>query len=120
MQQCSNSRNLVGKFVKAAIKGFPSTANKQIYEAADYYSPARMLSEFSEVIGKPARVNTVSHETFKSFLPPGGAQELLENFLLLQSPGYYAGADLSESLSLLDEKPVSWKEFVTQNKAKWL
>ncbi|PNY22480.1 NmrA-like family domain-containing protein 1 [Tolypocladium capitatum] len=109
-----------GKFVKAAIKGFPSSINKHIYAATDYYSPARLLSEFSVVIGKPARANTVSQDTFKSFLPPPAAQELLENWLLLESPGYYGGADLSESLSHLDEKPTSWKDFVAQNKAKWL
>ncbi|POR33138.1 NmrA-like family domain-containing protein 1 [Tolypocladium paradoxum] len=109
-----------GKFVKAAIKHFPSSTNKRIYAATDYYSPARLLSEFSEVMDKPARANTVSHDTFKSFFSPPAAQEILENWLLLESPGYYGGADLSESLALLDEKPTSWKDFVAQNKAKWL
>ncbi|KND88309.1 NmrA-like family domain-containing protein 1 [Tolypocladium ophioglossoides CBS 100239] len=109
-----------GKFVKAAIKTFPASVNKHIYAATDYYSPARLLSEFSEVMGKPARARTVSQDTFKSFLPPPAAQELLENWLLLESPGYYGGADLSQSLALLDEKPTSWKDFVAQNKAMWL
>lgn len=48
------------------------------------------------------------------------AQELLENMLLFDDVGYYGGADLTESLSLLDERPTSWREFVEKNKAKWL
>jgi hypothetical protein len=39
--------------------------------------------------------------------------------ILLEDPGYYGDADLKESLDLLDEKPVTWKEFVEQNRSKW-
>lgn len=78
------------------------------------------MSEFSEVIGKPAGFVQIPGDTFKSFLPPPVAQELLENMYLTEDPGYYAGADLSESLGMLDEKPTSWKQFVEDNKAKWL
>jgi len=56
---------------------------------------------------------------FKSFMPPAAAQELLENMFLLEDPGYYAGADLSETLSLLDQKPITWKGFVEANKSRW-
>lgn len=91
-----------------------------MYAATEYYSPQRLVSEFSEVLGKPANFVQVPSETFKSFLPPQVAQEMLENMLLLEDPGYYGGADLTESLSMLDEKPTTWKEFVEANKAKWL
>ncbi|PHH86947.1 hypothetical protein CDD83_9546 [Cordyceps sp. RAO-2017] len=108
-----------GKFVKAAVKHFPSTDGKRIYAATDYYSPSRLISEFGTAMGKPAKAQPVSQDTFKSFMPPAAGQELLENWLLLESPGYYGGADLAESLALLDEKPTSWKEFVESNKATW-
>jgi hypothetical protein len=78
-----------------------------------------MMSEFGEVLGKPAAFMQIPEEAFKSFLPPPVAQELLENQLLVEDPGYYAGADLSESLSLADGKPTTWKEFVQANKAAW-
>lgn len=58
-------------------------------------------------------------EVFKSFLPPAVAQEMLENMLLLEDPGYYGGADLSESLALLEEKPTTWRDFVAKNKDKF-
>jgi len=40
-----------GKFVKAAIKNFPSFAGKRIYAATDYYSPQRIVSELAAVCG---------------------------------------------------------------------
>ncbi|KAF4443721.1 nitrogen metabolic regulation nmr [Fusarium acutatum] len=109
----------MGKFVKAAIKNFPGTINKRIFAATDYYSPNRIISEFSEVIGKPATFNQVPADVFESFLPASVAKELTENMMLLEDPGYYGDADLKESLGLLDEKPVTWKEFVEQNRSKW-
>ncbi|RFU35530.1 hypothetical protein B7463_g804, partial [Scytalidium lignicola] len=108
-----------GKFVKAAIKHYPSYLGKRIYAATDYYSPSRLISEFSGVIGKSAVSVQIPEDAFKSALPPPVAQELLETVLLLEDPGYYAGEDLKDSLKLLDEKPTTWKEFVEKNKAKW-
>ncbi|KAM4065033.1 nmrA-like family protein [Hirsutella rhossiliensis] len=109
-----------GKFVKAAIKHHPKYVGKHIYAATNYYSPSQLLAEFSEVMGKPAKAVQIPQEAFKAYLPPPIAQEMLENFLLTENPGYYGGAGLSESLSLLDETPTTWREFVDKNKAKWL
>ncbi|KAM0262142.1 hypothetical protein ACHAQJ_001885 [Trichoderma viride] len=108
-----------GKFVKAAIKNFPSQSGNRILAAADYYTIDRLISEFSQVIGKPAQAVQISDDKFKSFLSPAAAQELLENMKLLEDPGYYAGEALGESLALLEEKPVTWKEFVEKHKQKW-
>ncbi|KAF7548936.1 hypothetical protein G7Z17_g6728 [Cylindrodendrum hubeiense] len=109
-----------GKFVKAAIEQYPNYVNKRIYAATEYYTPAQMASEFAEVIGKPTVSVQVPSEVFKSFLPAPVAQEMLENMLLLEDPGYYAKADLTESVSLVSEKPTTWKAFVEANKEKWL
>ncbi|KAL6359887.1 hypothetical protein LRP88_07315 [Fusarium phalaenopsidis] len=114
-----NSGDDNGKFVKAAIKHFPDTLNKRIYAATNYYTPNRIISEFSEVIGKPATFDQIPSDAFKSFLSPHVAQEMLENMLLLEDPGYYNKADLKESADLLDDKPTTWKEFVQKYKAKW-
>ncbi|KAF5025446.1 hypothetical protein F66182_2469 [Fusarium sp. NRRL 66182] len=108
-----------GKFVKAAIKHFPDTLNKRIYAATDYYTPNQIISEFNQVTGKSATFSQVPADIFKTFLPAAIAEEMTENMLLLEDPGYYGGADLKESLSLLDDKPTTWKEFVEKNKSKW-
>ncbi|QYS96775.1 NmrA domain-containing protein [Trichoderma simmonsii] len=108
-----------GKFVKAAIKNFPSQAGSRILAASDYYTIDQLISEFSEVMGKPAHAVQIDDDKFKSFLSPVAAQELLENMKLLEDPGYYAGESLAGSLALLEEKPTTWKEFVEKNKEKW-
>ncbi|KAM0477759.1 hypothetical protein ACHAPX_005523 [Trichoderma viride] len=111
--------DILGKFVKVAIKNFPAQSGKRILAAADYYTIDRLISEFSEVIGKPAQAVQISDDKFKSFLSPAVAQELLENMKLLEDPGYYAGESLESSLGLLEEKPTTWKQFVEKNKHKW-
>ncbi|KAG5985440.1 hypothetical protein E4U55_000002 [Claviceps digitariae] len=109
-----------GLFVKAAVKHFPQTEGRRILAATAYYTPARIIAELEEVTGKKVSYVETPHDAFKSFLPAPAAQELLENMLLLQSPGYYAGADLKPSLDLLgDDKPITWKAFAQKNKDKW-
>lgn len=109
----------MGKFVKIAIKNYPSYTGKQILAASAYISPNQLMAEWSEVTGKEGKYVQVDAEVFKSFLPPPVAQELLENMLLLENPGYYAGQDLQPSHDLLDEKPTTWKQFVEKNKSHW-
>lgn len=104
-----------GKFVTAAIKHRDTVLGSRIHEAADYYTPSRVAREFSEVTGHPAKFIQLTAEQYKSFLPPAVAEELYENHLLLEGPGYYAGASLDESLALLDEKPTTWKEFIVKS-----
>ncbi|KAK3723033.1 hypothetical protein LTR37_002179 [Vermiconidia calcicola] len=110
----------MGKYVRAALKDYPSCVGKHIYAAVDYYTPKRLVAEFGEVLGVPAAFAQIPEEMFKSFLPPPVAQELLENMLLLEDPGYYAGAKLGESLRFMDGEPTTWKEFVQANKARWV
>lgn len=107
-----------GLFVKAALKLSESTG-RRILAAAEYISPNQLIAEFSEVTGHKATFAQVPVDVFKSFLPPQIADEMNDNMLLLQDPGYYQGADLTDSLQLLDAKPTTWKAFVAANKAKW-
>ncbi|CAH0019885.1 unnamed protein product [Clonostachys rhizophaga] len=107
-----------GLFVKAALK-LREPTGKQILATAEYISPKQLIAEFSEVTGHKATFAQVPVNVFKSFLPLQIADEMNDNMLLLQEPGYYQGADLAESLQLLDAKPTTWKAFVEANKAKW-
>ena len=108
----------MGKFVKAAIKTFPDSVGRQFYAATDYYTPVRMADEFTRVTGKTASVTNVPQDVFKSFLPPAAAQELLENMLLFQKPGYYAGASLAESVASLDTPPTTWAAYLEEKKSE--
>ncbi|PHH70447.1 hypothetical protein CDD80_6007 [Ophiocordyceps camponoti-rufipedis] len=109
-----------GKFVKPALSRFPDLVGRRILAATSYMTVSELLATFSDVMGKPAQARVLPAETWKSFLPPEGAQELLENMLLLEKPGYFGGEKLEESLALLDEKPTSWRAFVEGNREKWL
>ncbi|KAJ5767232.1 uncharacterized protein N7511_004848 [Penicillium nucicola] len=112
-----------GNFVRAALNNPPQTNSQVIYAASDYYSFDDLARDFESVIGAPLSIITVPSETFKAtlstFLPPNMAEEIFENLILLEDPGYYAGASLASSLSLLSDKPVSLVDFLTQNKSKW-
>lgn len=103
----------------AAIKNRSKVLNKQIFATADYYTPSRIISEFKEVTGKKATFISVDANTYKSFLPEPMADEMLENHLFIEEPGYYAGQDIHESLDLLSGvglEPTTWKEFLERNK----
>lgn len=109
----------LGKFVAAALKNRSETLGVQILAAADYYTPNRILAEFEDVTGKKTQFVQVDSETYKSFLPGPMADEMLENHLFIESPGYYKGQSLKESHDLLERagfKPTSWKSFLEANK----
>jgi hypothetical protein len=105
--------------VKAIIKNREKLLGKQIYASVAYYTFDQIVNEFSSVTGKPAVYMKVPEEIFKSFLPENKAAEICEMLMLIQEFGYYAGADLAESLELLDGKPTGWKEFLKKNREKW-
>ncbi|GKT46869.1 NmrA-like family domain-containing protein 1 [Colletotrichum spaethianum] len=114
-----NAESDIGKYAVAAIRNKAKVFGRQILAAADYYTPSRIISEFQEVTGKPARFVSVDAETYKSFIPGLMADEMLESHLFIEDPGYYAGKDLTGSLELLTEvglKPTSWKGLLEANK----
>ncbi|OOQ89088.1 putative NmrA family transcriptional regulator [Penicillium brasilianum] len=112
-----------GNFVRAALQHPPLDNANIIYAASDYYSFEQVAADFKSVIGEPLSVVTISSEMFKAglavSLPPDMVEEIYENLVLLEDPGYYAGADLTSSLELLSEKPVSLKEFFEKNRGHW-
>lgn len=112
-----STKHFTGKYVKAIIKNRERLNGARIYGAVDYYTAERVLAELEEVTGKKTNYVQVSAETYKGFFPEFMAQEMLENHLFIEEPGYYNGADLADSLALLEEKPVTWKEFVSKSGA---
>lgn len=100
------------------MRNRPEVLGKQILAAADYYTPDQILSEFEEVTGNKTSYMQLDPEMFKSFLPAAMADEMLENHLFIEDPGYYAGRNLQGSFNLLsrvDLKPVSWREPLAKN-----
>lgn len=107
-----NRLTVTGKFVLAAIKKRTELIGAQILASVDYYTPAQILADFEAVTGKKTRYVQVDAETYKGFLPAPAADELLENHLFIEDPGYYNGRGLEDSkrlLSVLGLKTISWK-----------
>lgn len=54
----------------------------------------------------------IDENTYKSFLPEFMAQEMLENHLFIENPGYYGGEGLEKSHEKLEEKLVDLKGYL--------
>ncbi|KAJ6190684.1 hypothetical protein N7519_000705 [Penicillium mononematosum] len=110
----------LGKFVAAALKNRSEVLGAQVLAAADYYTPTRILAEYEEVTGRKTRFVQVDTETYKSFMPRSMGEEMLENHLFIESPGYYKGQSLQESHALLEKagfQATTWKAYLERNKA---
>ncbi|KAM0324800.1 hypothetical protein ACHAQA_007766 [Verticillium albo-atrum] len=112
-----------GKYVAAVLRNPTRHHGKQILASTGYYTPKRILAEFEEVTSKKTSFVQLDADTYKSFLPPSMAQELLENHLFIEEPGYYKGEPLEASEELLAEaglKSTTWREFVEKNKSTFV
>ncbi|CRL26277.1 NAD(P)-binding domain [Penicillium camemberti] len=109
----------MGKYVAAALKNRSEVLGLQLLAAADYYSPTRILAEFESVTGKETRFVQVDSDTYKSFIPGPMGEEMLENHLFVENPGYFNGKSLEESHALLEKsgyQVTSWEDFLKQSK----
>lgn len=114
----------VGKFVKGILLNREKALGKRIYGATDYYTVAQVVKEFQEVFpeaGKTAKAVELPHQVFKSILggagtPEEAQEELLQNMRLMNEFGYYGGAKLDESHSILVDKLTTWKEYMAKAK----
>ena len=104
-----DAANDTGKFVKAIFLNKEKTLGKDIYGAEKYYTPVEVAQAFEvafPVDGKGTQYVPVKGEDFINTMKGNGmpdkiAEEMLENMYLLNKEyGYYAGADLKESLSV--------------------
>jgi len=109
-----------GKFVKGILNNREKTLGMQIYGATNYYTIEEIVKEFKELYpeaGKTAKSAELAHDVFKGNImktgaPAESAEELLQNMRLMNEFGYYFGASLDESHSILGDKLTTWKEFM--------
>ena len=112
-----------GKFVKAIVLAGARVHGKNIYAAAEYLSPARLLDDFRATFpeaGKTARYYQAPRDQYIGFLTGSGmpgfaAEELYENMAALEIGGYYGGASLDESVALVrdaGDELTTWAQFL--------
>jgi hypothetical protein len=109
--------SLKGKFVKGILKNRDTTLNKHILGAENYYTPEQIRSGLETATGKKTHYAQITTEQYKGFLPEFIAEEMLENHQFIDVPGYYNGADLKESHDVIEDKLVSWEEFIKKSGA---
>jgi len=113
-----------GKFVKGILLNREKALGMRVYGATDYYTVAEIIKEFQEAFpeaGKSAKAVELPHEVFKgalamSGMPAEGQEELLQNMRLMNEFGYYGGAKLEESHSILVDNLTTWKEYMAKAK----
>ncbi|PGH02023.1 hypothetical protein AJ80_08917 [Polytolypa hystricis UAMH7299] len=111
-----------GKFVKGILLNRGKLLGARILGATAYYTPQQIIEEFQQVKpqeGSGGRAIQVPEVAFKGVLAAKGLpehlqDELLQNMLLMPQFGYFGGANLNESHSILAEPATTWKEFVEQ------
>jgi len=109
-----------GKFVKGILLNREKTLGKRILGATDYYTGDQLVKQFQEKYpeaGKSAKYAELPHQVYQGILQSAGlpefaAEELLQNMRLLNEFGYYGGASLDESHSILVDKLTTWDEFM--------
>ncbi|KAF1930547.1 NmrA family transcriptional regulator [Didymella exigua CBS 183.55] len=106
-----------GKFVNGILKNRDETLNKHILGAENYYTPEQIRSSLEAATGKKTHFAQITAEQYKGFLPGFIAEEMLENHQFIDEPGYYNGAELKESHDIVDDKLVSWEEFIKKSGA---
>ncbi|OLN84354.1 NmrA-like family domain-containing protein 1-like protein 5 [Colletotrichum chlorophyti] len=114
-----------GKFVKAIVLNREKLLGKRVLASVGYTTVGDAVEVFKKVFpeaGKTARYNQISHDQFRGALgatglPPFAVEELLQNFRLLDEFGYYGGAELEESIALVEEPLTTWEEHVKNAKA---
>ncbi|KAJ9614658.1 hypothetical protein H2200_002795 [Cladophialophora chaetospira] len=114
-----------GKFVKGILSNREKVLGARIYGATDYYTPEQIIADFQAVKPKDGQGGVavqLPEAVFKNIIAGNGLpeqfqDELLENMLLMPQFGYYGGADLKESHSIVDEPLTTWKDFVAKSPA---
>lgn len=111
-----------GKFVKGILLHREKVLGARIYGATDYYTPEQIIADFQAAkpeAGKGGATREIPGEMFKKILSTKGLpeplqEELLQNMQLMPQFGYYGGASLVDSHSIVGEPLTTWKEFVAK------
>ena len=112
-----------GKFVASAVLNRDRMLGKRVLGASEYLTCQGIVEGFKRVFpesGKGAVFKRLEEGAYVEGLlakgmSPEAARETVENMLMLESPGYYAGEGLGETLELVKEagfELTSWEEFV--------
>ncbi|KAI1328906.1 NmrA-like family protein [Xylariaceae sp. FL0255] len=106
-----------GKYIKAIVQNKDALLGKRFTASTEYLSPDGIVQAFKNVYpeaGKTATFAQLSKEQFYGIfegkMPKHGIDEMYENMLLLQEPGYYGGLPLEDSLKYVTDKLTTFED----------
>ncbi|OAL52226.1 NmrA-domain-containing protein [Pyrenochaeta sp. DS3sAY3a] len=114
-----------GKFVTAALLKKSELIGARVFAAQGYYSPRQIADAVSkdDNAQRICYVEEVTDESFIERVSSSGdvtsarQKERLDMHRFTRKYGYFNGADLSENTKWLDQRLVSWEEYVANNPA---
>jgi hypothetical protein len=114
-----------GIWVKAIVNKGDRLLGKRVLGATKYMNPDEIIAEFKQIYpeaGKTATFYSQPHDAFlkamkDTGMPDFAAEEALENMRLMKEGGYFGFEPLDESLSVLEDKPTTWVDFMQKSPA---
>jgi len=104
-----------GKFVASILLHREQLLNADVFGASGWWSGQEIVDTFKHVTGKTAQYVEPPADVWKGFIPNEKvAQEMLENFFLIRDYKYFGGdaeQNLTKAIELLEEAPLSLKEY---------
>lgn len=109
-----------GKFVAGLLLADAKSVDGiRVHGVSEWATPNEIVATLSKTIGTEVAFREIPAETFKGFLPPPIAMEMMENMLLIRDWSYFGkGAEKTQAESdkiLGDMKLTTLEEFVKQN-----
>ncbi|KAJ4192372.1 hypothetical protein NW767_010596 [Fusarium falciforme] len=107
-----------GKFVAAILAQPDIFQGKTFSGATRLYSMEEQAAIISAATGKDVKYVEVSHDVYRSFLPPTTQDELLQMMLYQQEFGYYGlhnEAEIAWSVENARENHTSFEEFLSKH-----
>jgi hypothetical protein len=114
-----------GLYINAILLNLEATLNKRIAACGGFFTPEQIVKDYEAVTGNKVQLNAgIGYEAWSQFLPAIMREELIGNFQLIESPGYYVGepADtVDQGYELLAKsglrKPHTFKEYLEGSRA---
>ncbi|KAI3572808.1 NmrA-like family-domain-containing protein [Fusarium oxysporum f. sp. albedinis] len=110
-----------GVWLKAIVRKRGQVLGKRVLGATAYVTPKEIIEGFRARYPEynSARFQRIPDEDFKKGLIDGGfpefaAQATLETLRLMNGGGYYGLESLEWSLSLLEDHPITWTEYLAK------
>ncbi|KAL1967397.1 hypothetical protein VTN77DRAFT_3182 [Rasamsonia byssochlamydoides] len=105
----------VGKFVKGIVDGGSKFYGKRVLAAGEHISYADMMKQWSQVLGKPAKVQELSSKEELQAVMPIYTDGVWNMFSYFQNYGLKRGADIVNPEEVTESTVTTWMDYVKRS-----